>query len=84
MTEYRDPSDPFNRKSSDEAPQDKNNRWGIIAGIIFLVVVAALAIGVGHKSGQVAANDPNPPAAQPSTPPGNPMMVPTTPPVSSR
>ena len=84
MTDHRDPTDPFYRKESDEAAQDKNNRWGVIAGILFLVVVAALAVGVGHKSGQVASNDTSPPAALPSTPPGNPMMVPTSPPGPSR
>ena len=31
MTDYRDPNDPFYRNAVDEAPQDKNNRGGIIA-----------------------------------------------------
>ena len=30
MTDYRDPNDPFYRNAVDEAPQDKNNRGGII------------------------------------------------------
>jgi hypothetical protein len=84
MTEYRDPRDAFNRKTSDEAPEDSNNRWSIIAGILFLVVVAALALGVGHKSGQVASTDINPPTTLPSTPPGNPAVVPTSPPAPAR
>ena len=31
MTDYRDPNNPFYRNAVDEAPQDKNNRGGIIA-----------------------------------------------------
>ena len=32
MSDYRDPTDPFSRKASDEAPQDKDNR------LVFLVL----------------------------------------------
>lgn len=84
MTDHRDPNDPFYRKTADEAPQDKNNRWGVIAGVLFLMVVAGLALGVGHKPGQVASNDATPSATPSSTPPGNPTMVPTSPPATTR
>jgi hypothetical protein len=47
MTEYRGLGDPFNRETN-EPVQEKRNRWDIIAEILFLVVVAALAIGVGQ------------------------------------
>jgi hypothetical protein len=67
MTDYRDPNDPFYRNAVDEAPQDKNNRGGIIAGVLFLLIVAGLALGVDHKPGQVASND-----ATPATPPPSP------------
>jgi hypothetical protein len=81
MTDYRDPNDPFYRNAVDEAPQDKNNRGGIIAGVLFLLIVAGLALGVGHEPGQVASND-----ATPATPPppGNLTMVPTSPPATTR
>jgi hypothetical protein len=62
MTDYRDPNDPFYRNAVDEAPQDKNNRGGIIAGVLFLLIVAGLALGVGHEPGQVASNDATPSA----------------------
>jgi hypothetical protein len=46
---YRNPNDPFYRNAPDDAPEDKNNRWGVIVGVLFLVIVAGLALGVGHK-----------------------------------
>jgi hypothetical protein len=84
MTDYRDPNDPFYRNAPDEPPEDKNNRWGIIAGVLFLVIVAGLALGVGHKPGQVASNDATLSVTPPSTPPGNPATAPTSPPATTR
>jgi hypothetical protein len=84
MTDYRDRNDPFYRNTADEPPEDKNNRWGVIVGVLFLVIVAGLALGVGHKPGQVASNDTNPAATPPSIPPGNPTMVPASPTAPTR
>jgi hypothetical protein len=84
MTDYRNPNDPFYRNAPDDPPEDKNNRWGVIVGVLFLVIVAGLALGVGHKPGQVASNDTNSPATLPSTPPGNPTMAPASPPSPTR
>jgi hypothetical protein len=35
MTDHRDPNDPFYRKTADEAPQDKNNRWSVLPASYF-------------------------------------------------
>jgi hypothetical protein len=78
---YRNPNDPFYRNAPDDPPEDKN-RWGVIVSVLFLVIVAGLALGVGHKPGQVS-NDTSP-ATLPSTPQGNPTMAPTSPPSPTR
>jgi hypothetical protein len=70
MTDYRDPNDPFYRNTADEPPEDKSSRWGVTAGFLFLVIAAGLALGVGHKPGQVASNDINPASTPRSTPAG--------------
>jgi hypothetical protein len=84
MTDYRDSNDPFYRNTADEPPEDKNNRWGVIAGVLFLVIVAGLALGVGHKPSQGGSIDTNPTATPPLTSPGNPTMVPTSPTAPTR
>ena len=49
MSDYRDPNDPmFGNRGY--APADRTSTsWGWIAGAVFLVIVLALAFGVGHE-----------------------------------
>jgi hypothetical protein len=79
MTDPRYPNDPVYRNTADESLEEKSNRWGVIVGVVFLMIVAGVALGVGHKPGQLGSNDTKPPATPLSTPPGNPTMVPTSP-----
>jgi hypothetical protein len=71
-SDYRNPNDPLRR----DAPYDPDARamnatWGWIAAAIFLVVVLAVAFGIGHQPGQfnTASNDATPPAAHMAPPP---------------
>jgi hypothetical protein len=75
MSEFRDPNDPMQR----DTPYDPNVRqgsaaWGWAAGAVFVIILVALAFGIGHNANQVgpnvAAN--NPPMAQPSPVPSGP------------
>jgi hypothetical protein len=63
MTDPRDPNDPVYRNTADESLEDKSNRWGVIVGVMFLMIVAGVALGVGHKPGQLGSNDTKPPVA---------------------
>jgi hypothetical protein len=66
----------------------RNAGWGWIAGAVFLVIVLALAFGVGHEpSSRVASNTVPPPAAthsplgppaavNPAAPPAAPSLTP--------
>jgi cell division protein FtsN len=67
-----------------------NAAWGWIAAAVFLVVVLAVAFGIGHQPGQfnTASNDPTPPATHMTPPPvtmapnpavTNPVVAPTPP-----
>ena len=66
--DYRNPEDPF-RSDAKPAPNVRaaNAAWGWIAAAVFLVVILAVAFGVGHRPGQLgtntASNDVAPPAA---------------------
>jgi len=78
-----------------DLPYDPNARamnatWGWIAAAVFLVVVLAVAFGIGHQPGQfnTASNDATPPAAHMAPPPvtlapnpavTNPVVAPTAP-----
>ena len=73
MSEFRNPNDPR------DTPYDPNVRqggatWGWIAGAVFVVVLVALAFGIGRNPNQtgtnVAAN--NPPMTEPSPVPSGP------------
>jgi hypothetical protein len=76
-SDYRDPNDPLRRDPS-PTPDARamNATWGWIAAAVFLVVVLAVAFGVGHQPNQVtAANNVTPPAATHMAPPP-PTMAP--------
>jgi hypothetical protein len=86
MSDYRDPNDPTYRNTGYEpAERSTGTGWGGIAGAMFLVIVLALAFGVGHEPSRVASNSASPPetsAPAPSTVPGltpPPSQVPNRP-----
>ena len=74
MSDYRDPNDPMYRNMGYEpAERGTGTSWGWIAGAVFLVIVLALAFGVGHEPTRVASNHASPPqtsAPAPGTMPG--------------
>ena len=75
MSDYRDPNDPMHRNMGYEpAERGTGTSWGWIAGAVFLVIVLALAFGVGHEPSRVASNNASPPpqtsAPAPSALPG--------------
>jgi hypothetical protein len=78
MSDYRDPNDPMYGNSGFEpADRGDGSSWGWIAGAVFLVVVLALAFGVGHEPSRVASNDVAPPQmSSPATPAPMPGLTP--------
>ena len=80
--DYRDPNDPLRRDAPSSAgARAMNATWGWIAAAVFLVVVLAVAFGIGHQPSQMntASNDTAPPAATHMTPPSfAPAPNPTT------
>jgi hypothetical protein len=79
MSDYRDPNDPMYGNRGYEPADRTGTSWGWIAGAVFLVIVLALAFGVGHEPSRVASNNAAAPQAtapalpseaQPSTVPG--------------
>jgi hypothetical protein len=75
---YRSPEDPMRRDAKfDPDTRAVNAAWGWVAAAVFLVVVLAVAFGIGGRPGQsgqlgtnTAANDTMPPAASHMAPPG--------------
>ncbi len=63
MSDYRNPNDPLMRNSSYEPVGHYNASWGWIAGAVFLVIVFAIAFGVGHEPSRTASNEVAPPPA---------------------
>jgi hypothetical protein len=79
--DYRNSDDQLRR----DAPYDPDARamnaaWGWIAAAVFLVVVLAVAFGIGHQPGNMntASNDATPPAATRMAPPLTPAPGATT------
>lgn len=86
MTDYRNPNDPFyrddqlNRNAAyDASTRGSNATWGWIAGALFLVVILAIAFGIGHEPTMVATNE----AAPPPSPPAVTRMAPNPNPAPS-
>jgi hypothetical protein len=85
--DYRDPNNPVQRDPYDPDARAMNAAWGWIAAAVFLVVVLAVAFGIGHQPGPVntASNDVTPPAAHmappamPSPAPGATTLSPNSP-----
>jgi hypothetical protein len=62
-------TDPFYRAEPDDAPEDASMRYSVIAGILYLVIVAMVALIAGHKTSQVVATtETNPPVTTTTTP----------------
>jgi len=87
MSDYRNSefgNDPLRRDPPyDPDARAMNATWGWIAAAVFIVVVLAVAFGIGHEPGQsgtsTASNDVTPPAATRMAPPLTPAS-PTAPP----
>jgi hypothetical protein len=79
MSDYPDPNDPMYRNTGYEpVERSPGTTWGWIAGAVFLVIVLALAFGVGHEPSRVASNNASPPET--SAPAPSMMPGPTPPP----
>jgi hypothetical protein len=61
-------TDPFYRVEPDDSPEDTSIRYSVIAGILYLVIVAVVALIAGHKSAQVVTTDTNAPVTTTTTP----------------
>lgn len=77
--DYR--NDPMRRDPAyDPDARAMNATWGWIAAAVFIVVVLAVAFGIGHEPGQsgsrTASNDVTPPAATRMAPPFSPAATP--------
>jgi hypothetical protein len=80
----RDSHDPMRRGlRTDPDARAMNATWGWIAAAVFIVVVLAVAFGIGHQPGpagtNTASNDATPPAATRMAPPLNPGPPAATP-----
>jgi hypothetical protein len=81
MSDYRNSefgNDPLRRDPPyDPDARAMNATWGWIAAAVFIVVVLAVAFGIGHEPGQsgtnTASNDAMPPAATRMAPPLTPV-----------
>ena len=81
MSDYRyqdpqDPNDPFrNEANLDPNVRPPPQAWGWIAAAMFVVIVMAIAFGVGRKPGELgtntASNETTPPAVTHMAPPAN-------------
>jgi hypothetical protein len=65
-------TDPFYRAEPDAAPEDASIRYSVIAGILYLLIVAVVALVAGHNSSQITSGGGNPPSPAPSTAPSSP------------
>jgi hypothetical protein len=74
-----DPNDQLRRDPPfDPDAKAMNAAWGWIAAAVFLVVVLAVAFGIGHEPGPIstASNDSTSPAVQHMAPPVKPAPAP--------
>ena len=84
----RDPNDPMRREWIEPAAGRMNATWGWIAAAVFVVIVLAIAFGIGHRPSpgdtNTASNDTMPPAVNRMAPPTTaPPPVTATPPVTA-
>ena len=84
--DYR--NDPLRRDPAyDPDARAMNATWGWIAAAVFIVVVLAVAFGIGHEPGQsgtnTASNDVTPPAATRMAPPLITPAPPAAPPATT-
>ena len=83
---YRDPNNPTSSNIGYEPAAGRNAGWGWIAGAVFLVVVLAIAFGVGHTpNARVASNNASPAITHPLAAPlaANPAPGLTPPPAAA-
>jgi hypothetical protein len=76
MSDYRDPNDPTNDPTYgnlgyEPADRRAGSGWGWIAGAVFLVIILALAFGLGHEPSRLASNDSSQSPATHTAPPAN-------------
>lgn len=69
MSDYRDPNDPMYGNLGYEPAARRSSGWGWIAGAVFLVIVLALAFGIGREPSRLASNDSSQPPATRMAPP---------------
>jgi hypothetical protein len=88
MSDYRNSefdyrNDPLRRDPAyDPDARAMNATWGWIAAAVFIVVVLAVAFGIGHEPGQSGSNTASndaPPAATRMAPPAAPPATAPTP-----
>lgn len=80
---YRDPNDPMTGNVGYEPSAGRNAGWGWIAGAVFLVIVLAIAFGVGHEPNNRVASNTAPPAMNhPLAPPAAMNPAPGTAPLA--
>jgi hypothetical protein len=82
MSDYRNPNDPMGRDPNPlYDPDDRGGSatWGWAAAALFVVVILAIAFGVGSGPSRVASNNASPPVMSPAAPgaanPGNPAPL---------
>ena len=76
MSDYRNPNDPLWRGAQYEPATSGNNvSWGWIAGALAIVILVALAFGVGHSPTETASNDVSPQANHVTPPPSAPRTI---------
>ena len=81
MSDWNSNYDRNNQPPYDPVARDMNATWGWVAAAVFIVIILAVAFGIGHQPGNTntASNDINnpPPATRMAPPPVS--MAPITP-----
>jgi hypothetical protein len=70
MSDWNSDFDRNNQPPYDPVARDMNATWGWVAAAVFIVVILAVAFGIGHEPAtNTASNDVSPPAATRMAPP---------------
>jgi cell division protein FtsN len=71
MSDWNSNFDRNNQPPYDPVARDMNATWGWVAAAVFIVIILAVAFGIGHQPGNTntASNDINPPATVRMAPP---------------